>query len=74
MCILSIMIGCDQLLVICGITPLRFSIGRSPDLRISIQNRLPKFLLSDIYGFALPDYSDGFVQDLHLFPFSSDTL
>ena len=49
--------------------------GRSSDLAIMALRRLPgepwKKVSSDVSGAALPPYSDEFVQDLHLLPFSS---
>ena len=67
-CDISIIIGYDQLLVICGKVPTPFLIGRSPGLRIIVE-RPPSRLLSGINGLALPVHSDEFVQESHLFPF-----
>ena len=44
--------------------------GRSPDLRIDARRRLPGCPVTSWR--ALPVYSDGFAQDLHLFPFSPE--
>ena len=53
--------------------PSNFIHGRSSDLAIMALRRLPGESFdssSDISGAALPPYSDEFVQDLHLLPFS----
>ena len=44
--------------------------GRSPDLQIIMHCPLPGCPVS--FWHALPKYSDEFVQDSHLFPFSPD--
>lgn len=44
--------------------------GRSSDLAIDALLRLPGHTPSDMHGAKLPPYSDEFVQDLHLLPFS----
>ena len=46
--------------------------GRSPDLQIIMHCPLPGCPVS--FWHALPKYSDEFVQDSHLFPFSPDPM
>jgi len=51
---------------------ISFIHGRSSDLTIDALRRLPgEKSPSDMLGAKLPPYSDEFVQDFHLLPFSS---
>lgn len=53
------------------------SIGRSSDLKLSISFHLPKSfdsVIEHLLEMKLPFYSDEFVQDFHLIPFSPEFL